>query len=342
MLASKISFARACWDAPVGRSLNQNMRRGNHTLPDFLGIGPGRTGTSWLHEVLIGHACLPRGVKETQFFNHSYDKGIDWYAENFRHASDDRPVGEVCPYFVEHDQAARIKLHMPECKLAVCFRDPVDHDYSNYKLLIAYAWARGSFDEILESRPHIDRGNQYASNLKRWFDTFGSDRVLITWYEDLSRNPQEYIDRFCEFTGIAKFRLPPPQSAPKKVNEFPGPPRSRRLAQNARHALYWLRDRRAYPVIQALEKAGVWNLCFSGGPRYQRLTPEQDARLRQRYLPKWRRSKICSDAIFRAGNARARHKRHERHEVGPAPGCHRSRAGAHGHHVAASKIDGAR
>lgn len=261
------------------------MRRGNMALPDFLGIGPGRTGTSWLHEVLVGHVDLPRGVKETQFFNHSYAKGIEWYAAHFRDARGDRPIGEICPYFIDEQASGRIKTHLPDCKLIVCFRDPVDHAYSNYKLLMAYAWARGSFEEVLETRPHIDRGNRYAANLRRWFDTFGRDQILVTWYEDLSSNPQGYLDRICEFTGIAKFTLPPPSSTEKKVNEFQGPPRSRRLAQNARHAMYWLRDRDAYSVVNALERAGVWAFCFSGGERYPRLTAEQDARLRQRYLP---------------------------------------------------------
>jgi hypothetical protein len=261
------------------------MRRGNLVLPDFLGIGPGRTGTTWLHEVLVGHADLPAGLKETQFFNHSYGRGIEWYASHFRHARGDRPIGEICPYFIDTEAPGRIKQHMPECKLAVCFRDPVDHAYSNYKLLIAYAWARGSFEEVLETRPHIDRGNQYASNLKRWFDTFGREQVMVTWYEDLSSQPQRYLDRFCEFTGIEKFALPESGPAEKKVNEFQSRPRNRRLAQNARHVMYWMRDRGAYSMINALERAGVWAFCFGGGVPHPRLTAEQDARLRARYLP---------------------------------------------------------
>ena len=254
-------------------------------LPDFIGIGPGRTGTSWLHEALVGHADLPYGVKETQFFNHNYAKGIDWYAWHFKDATGERPIGEICPYFVDADAPARIRQYMPDAKLVVCFRDPVDHAYSNYKLLMAYAWARGSFEEVLETRPHLDRGNQYAAGLGRWFEAFGRERVKVTWYEDLATNPQGYLDEFCEFTGIAKFTAPMLESNGKKVNEFQGPPRTRRLAQNARHAMYWLRDRRAYRTLNVLEAAGVWSFCFSGPVGYPRLTAEQDARLRQRYLP---------------------------------------------------------
>jgi hypothetical protein len=152
-------------------------------------------------------------------------------------------------------------------------------------LLIAYAWARGSFDEVVENRPHIDRGNQYAANLRRWFDEFGREQILVTWYEDLSSDPQGYLDRICEFTGIRRFTLADHATTTKKVNEFQGQPRSRRLAQNARHAMYWLRDRRAYSIVNALERVGLWSFCFSGGERYPRLTAQQEARLRQRYLP---------------------------------------------------------
>src|SRR5262249_3070594 len=160
---------------------------------------------------------------------------------------------------------------------------PVEHAYSNYKLLMAYAWARGSLEEVLESRPHLDVGNQYASALKRWFDQFGRERILITWYEDLSSNPQAYLDRFCEFTGIEKFKAASLGGNGKRVNEFQGPPRNRHLAQNARHAMYWLRDRRAYRTLNTLEDLGLWSYCFSGPVPYPRLSPEQDARLRQRY-----------------------------------------------------------
>src|SRR3954471_18360309 len=38
-------------------------------LPSFFVIGPPRTGTSWLHQVLKDHAVLPRSTKETHFFD---------------------------------------------------------------------------------------------------------------------------------------------------------------------------------------------------------------------------------------------------------------------------------
>ena len=37
--------------------------------------------------------------------------------------------------------------------------------------------------------------------------------------------------------------------------------------------------------MSALERAGVWEFCQGRGEHYPRLTPEQEARLRERYRP---------------------------------------------------------
>ena len=52
-------------------------------LPDFIHVGPPRTGTTWLHEVLKGHVGLPEG-KSTRFFETEYHRGIEWYADFFK------------------------------------------------------------------------------------------------------------------------------------------------------------------------------------------------------------------------------------------------------------------
>lgn len=76
-------------------------------LPDFLGIGPGRTGTTWLHQALEGHVDLPHGIKETGFFGVRFSKGIDWYAQHFRYASGNRKVEEFWLELVPGTSALR-------------------------------------------------------------------------------------------------------------------------------------------------------------------------------------------------------------------------------------------
>ena len=126
-------------------------------LPEIIGAGPGRTGTTWLHRVLEGRVDLPHGVKETQFFNTFYDKGIDWYARHFRYATGQRPIVEICPpYFLRTEALDRIKIHIPHCKVIATMRDPVDRLYSIYKQLrYTGATGRGTFEETLAGWPSM-------------------------------------------------------------------------------------------------------------------------------------------------------------------------------------------
>src|SRR6202022_2027906 len=93
-------------------------------LPDFIGIGPHRTGTTWLHNALQGVAVLPRGTKETRFFAGRYHKGIEWYADHFRHGAHDVPIGEFNPNFFKAETIDRIHTHLPNCRLICTMRDP--------------------------------------------------------------------------------------------------------------------------------------------------------------------------------------------------------------------------
>src|SRR5579872_2619142 len=91
----------ARWDQGETVLRGSMSQKEKYRLPEFLGVGPPRTGTTWLHNVLEGHVDLPYGIKETGFFSVYYDKGIDWYARHFRYATGERPVGEISCYFFE-------------------------------------------------------------------------------------------------------------------------------------------------------------------------------------------------------------------------------------------------
>jgi hypothetical protein len=262
--------------------MNQAVK---YRLPEIIGAGPGRTGTTWLHRVLEGHVDLPYGVKETQFFNTFYDKGIGWYAHHFRYATGTRKLVEICPYFFHPLARERIKTHIPNCRIVTTLRDPVEHVYSAYKLVLHFAWARGSFDEVLESRPNLGSGNRYALYLKAWFDSFGRENVLVTMYDELRTRPQAYLDRVTDFMSVERIALSAHPEIGDEVHSFARAPRSRKLARNARRMMYWLQARQAYGVSNLLERAGVWDFCYGRGEPFGRLTPEQEARLRARYLP---------------------------------------------------------
>jgi hypothetical protein len=254
-------------------------------LPDVIGVGPPRTGTTWLHRVLEGHVDLPYGVKETQFFTTFYDKGIDWYARHFRYATGERQIVEICPYLLNPLAPDRIKKHLPDCRVIATLRNPVDLTFSVYKMNIHYAWTRGSLDEVLKSRPDLGGWSRYATRFKKWFETFGRENVLVTMYDELRADPQKYLDRITGFIGVERIALSEKPQIRDDINSFGLAPRNRKLARRATRVMYWLKGRQAYGTINLLDRAGIWEFCQGGGQPFPRLTPEQEDSLRARYLP---------------------------------------------------------
>lgn len=254
-------------------------------LPDFIGIGPARTGTTWLHHALAPGVVLPQGTKETSFFSSRYGLGIDWYAWHFRSAGPDSVAGEVCPYFSDTRAPERIAKHIPECKIICTVRDPVERAWSFYRMRRYYGTTRLGFEESLTVQQNIAEGSRYAFHLTNWFQRFGREAVLITFYDELHDNPQAYLDRICGFIGIAPIRLP--QAAPGKraVNSADRPARNRKRARKAQRWLGTLRNHRAYRTIDLLDRLGLWDFSFGGGEPFPALDPEVERRVRERFRP---------------------------------------------------------
>jgi len=123
-------------------------------LPDFLAVGPARTGTTWLHGVLFQRASLPKGTKETHYFDWFYDKGLDWYRAYFSDCPANRPVGEVAPtYFQKPEVRERVARVMPNCLIVCSLRDPVERAYSLYRVFIREGETRLEFEAADPGEP---------------------------------------------------------------------------------------------------------------------------------------------------------------------------------------------
>ncbi|MGH7863486.1 MAG: sulfotransferase domain-containing protein [Candidatus Binataceae bacterium] len=252
-------------------------------LPVFIAVGPGRTGTTWLDAVLRPHACLPQGVKETHFFSRHYHRGIEWYASHFQRCDGAKPVGEICGYFASADATARIQRHIPKCKIIVTARDPVERVYSHYKMMRRYAFTDRGLLETIERDRNLAAGSYYGEHLPRWFDAFGRDRVFVAFYDDLRDNPQLFLDGIAKFIGIARFGLEGSPIRREAVHTFERAPLSAKLARRGRKLRNWLRDHRAQRTLDALERAGVWAVCFGGGAPYGPLAVDVEEQLRERF-----------------------------------------------------------
>jgi hypothetical protein len=253
-----------------------NRRR----LPDFLGVGPPRAATSWLDAVLRGHVGLPRDIKEVDFFIENYARGIDWYMSYFRDCDPNLPAGEICPSYYSPIGRERIALHIPNCRIICTFRDPVEWRYSFYKLAVRNAWTSDDFESWVAKSP-VNSGQGLAA----WFKTFGRGQVLVTIHDDLEADAQNYLDRVCDFIGIAHIAISESPIGERRINTFSAPPHSQRLARRARKLRDWLKAREAYGTINMLGRVGLWRFCFGGRENFVSLSPAIEARLRERFRP---------------------------------------------------------
>jgi len=187
---------------------------------DFIGIGAARCGTSWLANVLRAHPgiCLSE-PKEVRYFNRyllpigdekdklnpNYDRDLDWYMRRFRHARPGQIKGEYSPvYFYDKAAAPTIKERMPEAKLIVCLRNPVDRAYSAYWHHRATALIDEiHFEEALEQETIYVSMGRYADQLKYFQSYFDSGQILVLIFEDLIANPQAELARLFDFLDVA-------------------------------------------------------------------------------------------------------------------------------------------
>jgi len=98
------------------------------TLPDFICVGPGKTGTNTLHHCLKEHPsiCMAEGVKGARFFDTFYSRGIEWYASLFNYCCDGAVKGEITEtYFYKDPVPERIHRHLPDVKIIVILRNPI-------------------------------------------------------------------------------------------------------------------------------------------------------------------------------------------------------------------------
>ncbi len=255
-------------------------------LPDFIAIGPPRTGTTWLYRALRGHVGLARDTKETDFFSANYAKGLDWYAEFFADCAPNLPAGEISPnYFAAADAPERIARHIPGCRIICTLRDPVVRLYSFYRLMRHNGWTRATLEQLTQNDSSAIEANRYAYYLGRWRQSFGTGRVLAALYDDLEADPQGFLNTVCEFIGIAPIALAGSPLLNKRVNRVTHGPKIMALAEKAWRLRQRLEARGARTAITLLRKAGVWRFSFRGGGEFGPLDREVERKLRARFRP---------------------------------------------------------
>jgi Sulfotransferase family len=202
-------------------------------LPDFLVIGAPKAGTTALHTALAEHPQLYMSpVKEPKFFLtdgppprrggpgdvRTYREHI-WrqadYEALFDAAPEDARRGESTPFYL-YDLAAqrRIRALIPEARLIVTIRDPVERAHSNW----THLWSAGlePIHDFVQAcaaeRVRVEAGwssfwhyvglGKYGEQLRHLYTQFDRDQILVLRYRDIVHAPAEALDLICAFLGV--------------------------------------------------------------------------------------------------------------------------------------------
>ena len=184
-------------------------------LPNFLLIGPGRAGSDWITKNLALHPdiFMPRR-KVTRFFSDRYDRGIEWYSSVFGDRAE-KAVGEASVGYLRSELApARIASLIPNVKLITNLRDPVERAYSSFGRLTGIARPgepnyQISFEDKVRSTPRLLEASAYGQHLRRWYEYFPRENLLILTFDDMKADPEGFLKTIYEFLGVdADFQSP--------------------------------------------------------------------------------------------------------------------------------------
>lgn len=206
-------------------------------LPNFFIIGTARSGTTSVYNWLRDHpdVFMP-DQKETHFFaglkptfadpfdnefNEMIVTDAAQYEALFRPGAHHRLRGEASPYYLYFGDASAPAIHdaVPEGKLIVLLREPVDRAFSNFRLLMRDAKETATFEGALALEDQrIASGwsptyalrsvGCYATQLQSYFDCFPKRQIGVWLYEDLAERPRDVFQQICEFLDIDSTFMP--------------------------------------------------------------------------------------------------------------------------------------
>lgn len=207
-------------------------------LPNFIIIGAQKAGTTSLYNYLISHPSIIAAFKkEIQFFDLNYNKGSLWYRSYFptkiykyfitRFSTRNFITGEASPYYVLYPHSARRIYNMvPNVKIILLLRNPINRSFSQFfhtlnggleKLPFSEAIRKenerigGEFEKLcldenyrsptFPAFAYLTR-SIYINQIKKWFEYFPKDQILILKSEDLFENPEKILKDVFEFLNL--------------------------------------------------------------------------------------------------------------------------------------------
>lgn len=202
-------------------------------MPDFFVAGAPKAGTTALHAALAQHPSLYlSAVKEPKFFltdgppksqggpgdAKTYREHV-WRRTDYEALFDAAPAGtlrgESTPFYL-YNRAAQLRIRdqVPDAKLIIVLRDPIERAHSNW----THLWSAGldPINDFLEACAAEDRRTAagwadfwhykklglYGEQLEHLYTVFPREQVLYARYRTMVDDPAGTLDKICAFLGV--------------------------------------------------------------------------------------------------------------------------------------------
>ena len=183
-------------------------------------------GTTSLQRLLEHHpgAFLPP-AKELHYFSLHYNQGEAWYRQQFAGAAAGQRCGEITPYYLFHPAAPqRIAALLPNVKLVVLLRDPVERALSQYFHSVRLGLEPLALEQALAAeeqrlaapdghhRSHQEHSylarSRYERQLPLWEVLFAPEQLLVLRSEDLFARAELVWPPLLMFLELEPWPLP--------------------------------------------------------------------------------------------------------------------------------------
>lgn len=181
------------------------------SLPDFLGVGMVKAGTTWLHGNLRLHPELYLPIKKPiWYFDKYFHKTVHEYSRIFAQGKN-KVKGEItADYSILPEKRIRfIKALIPDVKIIFLLRDPIERAWSEAKMECITLPKKNSSDVTDDTlcfylqSALCKKRSAYAIILQEWLRVFPREQIYMGIMDDIVKDPKQLLSDIFSFLGVS-------------------------------------------------------------------------------------------------------------------------------------------
>lgn len=173
-------------------------------LPKIIIVGVAKCGTTALWYNLDKHPEIHMATRtdhavEMHFWASKFrHKGLDWYSSRF---DEGKIGGEKSTEYHNRIPCLRdIKEHIPDARIILCVRNPVDRAYSNLQM----HQKKGGPNPF---KKYIGVG-RYINSVNKILKVFDEEQLFVCVAEHMKNDPTTHMKEVFDFVGVNDLALP--------------------------------------------------------------------------------------------------------------------------------------